>query len=163
GDTYSLIENLRGSGFNDTLKGDAGANSLTGGTGADRFIYVTGGNADTIADFNHGESDQIDPTRGTHVPTFADRHAPSRQGGSDTVINFGGGDTLTLTSVTLGNLTAGDFLFAANQPPTDISLSNNSVAENSANGTIVGALSATDPDAGETFTYSLPSNPGNLF
>jgi len=31
GDTYNSIENIRGSSFNDTLKGDAGANKLTGG------------------------------------------------------------------------------------------------------------------------------------
>jgi Ca2+-binding RTX toxin-like protein len=35
GDVYSSIEGLIGSGFNDTLTGDAGANSLTGGAGND--------------------------------------------------------------------------------------------------------------------------------
>src|SRR5262249_19684258 len=115
--------------------------------------------------FNHGESDQIDLTGVSNVHTLADVQALASQVGSDTVINFGGGDTLTLTGVTLANLTAGDFLFTAstNQPPTDLALSSNSVAENSPNGTVVGSLLATDPDAGETFTYSLQSNPGNLF
>jgi hypothetical protein len=42
-------------------------------------------------------------------------------------------------------------------PPTDISLSAETVKERSAIGTTVGTLSATDADAGDTFTYSLLS------
>jgi hypothetical protein len=42
-----------------------------------------------------------------------------------------------------------------NEAPTDISLSNTTVDENQPVNTIVGALSATDPDAGATFTFSL--------
>ena len=50
-----------------------------------------------------------------------------------------------------------------NQPPTDIALSNISVPENSANGTVVGALSATDPDSPETVAFSLLDNSGGRF
>ena len=42
-----------------------------------------------------------------------------------------------------------------NQPPTDITLSNAGVAENQPSGTVVGTLSTTDPDSGDTFTYTL--------
>ena len=42
-----------------------------------------------------------------------------------------------------------------NHAPTDISLSNTSVQEGAARGTLVGLLSATDPNAGDSFTYSL--------
>ena len=42
-----------------------------------------------------------------------------------------------------------------NEAPTAVLLSNSSVAENSAAGTIVGALSAVDPDAGDTATFTL--------
>jgi murein DD-endopeptidase MepM/ murein hydrolase activator NlpD len=42
-----------------------------------------------------------------------------------------------------------------NQAPTDIMLSNNKVAENMPIGTMVGMLSTTDPDTGDTFTYSF--------
>ncbi len=48
-----------------------------------------------------------------------------------------------------------------NEQPTDISLSNNSVAENQPTGTAVGTLSTTDPDTGNTFTYSLVSGTGS--
>jgi hypothetical protein len=42
-----------------------------------------------------------------------------------------------------------------NETPTAISLSSNTIAENSATGTTIGTLSTTDPDAGDTFTYTL--------
>ena len=40
-------------------------------------------------------------------------------------------------------------------------MSSTSIAENSAIGTAVGTLSATDPDSGDTFTYSLVSGSGD--
>ncbi len=48
-----------------------------------------------------------------------------------------------------------------NAAPTDISLSNATVAENSAPGSTVGVLSATDADAGDTATFSLVSGTGS--
>ncbi|MDJ0942216.1 MAG: cadherin domain-containing protein, partial [Kiloniellales bacterium] len=48
-------------------------------------------------------------------------------------------------------------------PPSDLSLSGTSVAENAADGTVVGTASATDPDAGETFTYALTDDAGGRF
>ena len=42
----------------------------------------------------------------------------------------------------------------ANEGPSDLTWSgSNSVTENAANGTTVGSVGATDPDAGETFSY----------
>ena len=51
----------------------------------------------------------------------------------------------------------------ANDPPTDIALDNQTVAENAANGIQVGTLSATDPDAGDTFAYTLTDSAGGRF
>ncbi|MFM8530336.1 MAG: cadherin domain-containing protein, partial [Ilumatobacteraceae bacterium] len=48
-----------------------------------------------------------------------------------------------------------------NEAPTDIALTAATVAENSAVGTTVGTLSSTDPDAGDTFTYTLVSGTGS--
>jgi hypothetical protein len=48
-----------------------------------------------------------------------------------------------------------------NETPTDISLSASSIAENQATGTAVGSFSTTDPDAGNTFTYTLVSGDGS--
>ncbi len=47
-----------------------------------------------------------------------------------------------------------------NEAPTDMALSNAGVAENQPAGTVVGVLSTTDPDSGDTFTYSLVSGTG---
>ena len=48
-----------------------------------------------------------------------------------------------------------------NEAPTAIALSNSSISENNTIGTVIGSFSATDPDAGETFTYSLKSGAGD--
>ena len=45
--------------------------------------------------------------------------------------------------------------------PTDLSLSATSLNENVAANTVVGTLSSTDPDSGNTFTYSLVTGTGN--
>jgi hypothetical protein len=50
-----------------------------------------------------------------------------------------------------------------NQPPTDVLLSSNTVLENSAANTVIGALSAVDPDAGNTHTFTLVNNAGGRF
>jgi hypothetical protein len=49
-----------------------------------------------------------------------------------------------------------------NAPPTGISLTGNTVDENSANGTVVGELSAADAD-GDTLAYTLTNNGGGKF
>ncbi len=66
-----------------------------------------------------------------------------------------GGQTYTETfSIALTNV---------NEGPTDLSLSANSVAENATTGTVVGTISGTDVDAGDTKTYSLTDTAGGRF
>ncbi|NBP51712.1 MAG: cadherin repeat domain-containing protein, partial [Actinobacteria bacterium] len=48
-----------------------------------------------------------------------------------------------------------------NEAPTAVSLDDPSVPENSAVGTVVGTLSASDPDAGDTVTYALVAGNGD--
>lgn len=48
-----------------------------------------------------------------------------------------------------------------NHPPTNISLSNTNVNEGLPSGTIVGTFSSTDPDSGNTFTYSFDTGSGS--
>jgi Ca2+-binding RTX toxin-like protein len=76
GDTLLEIENLVGSRFNDTLRGNDGSNvidggngadTLTGGAGADTFVWhstadtgTTVATADTVTDFNLAEGDKLD-------------------------------------------------------------------------------------------------------
>ena len=49
-----------------------------------------------------------------------------------------------------------------NEAPTGVALSNNTVPENEPIGTLVGTLSTTDPDAGNTHTYGLVSGDGDV-
>ncbi len=50
-----------------------------------------------------------------------------------------------------------------NFTPTDITLSNTTIAENSENNTVIGILSTTDSDAEDTHTYSLINSAGGRF
>jgi Ca2+-binding RTX toxin-like protein len=54
-------------------------------------------------------------------------------------------------------------LTSVNDAPTALTLTNASVAENTANGTIIGSLSATDADAGDTATFSIVADPDGKF
>lgn len=54
-----------------------------------------------------------------------------------------------------------DVTILTNRAPTAIALSGVSVAENQLLGTVVGTLSTTDPDLGDTFAYSLISGAGS--
>ena len=97
------------------LNGGTGTDTLTGGTGADTFFYATGDAADTVTDFSHADGDQVDLTADTSVHTFFQVSSRAHQVGADTVIDFGGGDTMTLKNVAKATLVAGDFVFLSAQ------------------------------------------------
>ncbi|HNV41449.1 MAG TPA: Ig-like domain-containing protein [Ornithinibacter sp.] len=69
-------------------------------------------------------------------------------------------DTVDPPNVVDGN-TAVTFETATNNAPTAVDLTPRVVAENSPSGTTVGALSTTDADAGDTFTYTLVPGAGS--
>ena len=94
----------------DWLSGGVGTDTVTGGAGADTFFYSPGHGDDTITDFTNGE-DTIDLSLFAGVTSFAD--LPATQDGTDVKIDLSGhgGGTLTLESVTLGDLDAADFVF----------------------------------------------------
>lgn len=50
-----------------------------------------------------------------------------------------------------------------NEPPTGPALSGNNILEQSSNGSVVGDLSSTDPDAGETHTYWMLDDAAGRF
>ncbi len=137
-DTLTDVRAYPGSNFGDTLAGNSGNNTLqgsrrrrlarrprrqrflNGGAGADTFVYATGGGADAIGDFSRSDGDRIDLSGVTGVHSLADvlAHAVQIEGGH-TFIDFGCGDSLTLTNVSRASLVADDFVFSAgpNQPP----------------------------------------------
>ena len=96
----------------DLLIGGAGSDTLTGGADNDIFEYGVGDGADTITDFDaglgFGEFVQLDDF-GSAFDTLAEILAAGTQVGSDFVIDFGGGDTLTFLNTVANDFAEDDF------------------------------------------------------
>ncbi|WP_443216616.1 calcium-binding protein, partial [Rhizobium sp. Leaf341] len=121
GDTYSSIENLTGSAFNDTLTGNGAANILKGGAGDDRleggggndtlfggsgkdtFVFGTSAGAATIGDFEIG-IDKI---------LFDNGGPGTYQADSFTFTTTDAGTLITLVDTHVTVLVAGKILDAA--------------------------------------------------
>jgi Ca2+-binding RTX toxin-like protein len=127
-DGRSYIENAIGGSGNDvllgnaianTLDGRAGSDTLTGGGGNDTFVFGVGYGADTITDFIAGGTlDSINLSGYSGIATLQDVLSHATQVGANTVLNFGGGDTLTLLNVNSANLTSADFSFSTTTTTT---------------------------------------------
>jgi hypothetical protein len=126
---------LNGGGGNDIIIGSAGNDVLTGGGGAtddDTFVFRPGGGADIITDFTAGLNiDEIDLRAFTGLHSLADVLALATQAGTDTVIDFGGGNTLTLQNVTKTALDASDFILKG---PTALSVAASGTGITAGNG-----------------------------
>ena len=79
---------LKGSYGNDTLNGEGGNDLLVGGPGQDRFVFTAGSGQDRISDFSAADNDLIDVTDYSVFAVY--------QSGVDTVIDLGGGNTVTV-------------------------------------------------------------------
>ena len=136
-DTFTGINSVAGSNFNDTIlgsstneiigggagndiiNGSGGDDTVTGGPGADTFVYATGGGADQITDFNRTQGDRIDLTGVSGIFSLSDVQSHAATAGSNTVITFTPGNSITLQNVAVGSLVASDFIFAvAGTTPT---------------------------------------------
>ncbi|MFM9864280.1 MAG: calcium-binding protein, partial [Micropepsaceae bacterium] len=127
GDTYSGIEGVSGSAFNDNLSGDANANRLLGQAGTDTlagrggndflqggndndiFVFADNGGIDSVADFDDFGDDTIQLSI-TGITTFAQVQAVMTQSGADVLIDFANTDII-LTSTTLASMGSDDFTF----------------------------------------------------
>ena len=97
----------------DYLNGGGGDDSLFGDAGDDLFVFVDGDGNDTIIDFTAGAgSDDVIDLRGdtTHA-NLTELLAGASQTGADTELDLGGGDSVTLIGVNLGDLHEDDFVF----------------------------------------------------
>ncbi|WP_102348305.1 DUF4347 domain-containing protein [Bacillus sp. Marseille-P3661] len=103
-------------------------------------------------------AETVAPEKGTIIIIFDGAEYPLSEGVYD-------GDTVKYTAPSspgTDTFVLGDQYYVVtitspNEAPTGITLSKSSVAENSPVGTTIGILNTTDPDAGDTFTYSLIS------
>lgn len=125
GDTYIDLEQFYGTNHNDAIVGGGGFTllhgrdgddslagvgsneTLTGGAGNDSFIFGVNWGADTVTDFTKGE-DALDLSA-TGLQ-FAD--LTITQVGSDTLIEGGNGNQITLTGVTASSIDETDFTFS---------------------------------------------------
>ncbi len=104
---------LDGGDGNDRLISYAGNDQLTGGSGADTFMFAAGFGADTVTDFEISHRDEvIDLSDVLWIEDFADLQANHLvQNGADAVIADGLGNTITLTNVDSTLLTEDEFVF----------------------------------------------------
>jgi VCBS repeat-containing protein len=137
----SDVENLRGGSGNDSLQGNGASNWLHGVGGNDR---LRGGMANDDLYGGMGR-DTLD---GRDAASFSDD------------LFCGGGDDGAMAD-TDDNVRDDCENVDQNRAPSDLSLSPASVAENQPAATTVGTLTVTDPNAGDTHSYSLVAGAGS--
>ncbi|WP_210496691.1 cadherin domain-containing protein [Microvirga antarctica] len=140
-----------------------------GGTDHDDWIEGKGGADQILASRGN---DTIDGGADSDTVIFtgakADYTLAKDAGGIVTVVRKDGLGTTTLRNTEIAHFSDVavdlDTLAeeAAGQPPQDVALSNLAIAENAAVGTVVGTLSATDPE-GKAVTYRLTNAAGDRF
>nr|WP_281408644.1 calcium-binding protein [Rhizobium sp. SEMIA 4085] len=127
-DTYSQIENLSGSLFEDYLYGNAlsnringssgddqinggsGNDTLLGGAGDDTFVFLANFGKDILEDFVAASDDLI--SFATDIfDDFSSMFSSASQVGTDTVIAYNIDNIVTLKDVSLSSLTSDDFYF----------------------------------------------------
>ena len=134
GDSFSSIENLTGSAYDDILVGNGGANrleggtgddtlwagggtdTLTGGAGSDTFVFYDGNGGNVITDFEAtNNAEKVDLSWLTAITDWADLINPSNphmtQAGLNVSVDDFAGTTITIQNVLLADLNAADFIF----------------------------------------------------
>jgi MBG domain (YGX type)/Cadherin domain len=112
---------------------------------------ITVGQSDPIFTFTYTGLVNGDTSASIDVAPTCSVSGAHAAPGVYTISCSGGSDANYTFSYSTGTLTVN----AANNPPTDISISDATIDENQTSGTVVGTFSTTDPDAGDTFTYSF--------
>jgi Ca2+-binding RTX toxin-like protein len=181
-------DHLHGRASDDLLEGRAGHDRLHGGPGDDQLSSaaesdnVHGGGGDDVFVYRAGDgNDVFHGGSGTDVirlEAVADGWTVQlRRGeilsdeagyvtlsaGAVGFITFADGSTLRFTGVEVIETAAPAPTTPPNVAPGIVELSANTVYENAANGTVVGTVSATDPDAGDSLTYALLDDAGGRF
>lgn len=166
-------ETIEGTFRDDIINAQAGDDYIDGDAGSDTYLYATGDGNDTIYDHS---SPSVDVLR------LLDNNVSDivvQTSGNDVIIEIAStGEKITLYNQTLFGYGIEKIEFedgtswdhasiaaaaAGDHAPTSATLTGASVAENSANGTIVGTVSGIDPDIGDVLTYTLSDDAGGRF
>ncbi|QDG76252.1 cadherin domain-containing protein [Labrenzia sp. PHM005] len=155
---------LRGEAGNDILLAGAGFDEVVGGVGQDTFVISSSGGND-FTDFNALEDwiyiegfSYSDVAIVEDFQGFAEIRLPNGK--------------RVFTQSQVADVTIDRFLLekppvpaqpTGNAAPTSISISTNSIDENSPVATVVGQITVTDPDGGDTHIVSLVDDAGGLF
>ena len=148
----SHADSIAGNAGHDTLSGGAGDDTLLGGAGDD---LLDGGADQDVAGFSGAAADYTIHRAADGTLTVIDTRSSGTTDGTDTLRNF---EHLRFSDGTL----AVEDLVITNRAPGGITLSAASVAENAANGTVIGTLSATDAD-GDALTWALTDDADGRF
>ncbi|MEY9591315.1 Ca2+-binding RTX toxin-like protein [Bradyrhizobium yuanmingense] len=159
---------LQGNAGNDIFDGQGGQNWITTGSGQDTLIFNAASGYLQVDDFSDG-NDKIN-MRGTGITlqNAAQNVTLTEYAEGGVLVEFGTSQ-IWFENVMPGQITFdGDFIFDTsgggdNHAPSNATLSGGSVAENAANGTVVGTVTGIDPDAGAVLSYSLTNNAGGRF
>ena len=110
--SVSIIDDvIYGTEGDDQLQGLEGFDFLTGGTGNDRFLFLSGHGHDVITDFTAGAgSDDVLVLGELGFSSFEEVMAAATQQGEDTYIDFGNGDSLLLVGVASNELHQDDIV-----------------------------------------------------
>ena len=135
-------DRLLGRRGDDVLRGGRGDDRLTGGPGDDQLV---GGSGDDHSSGGRGN----DTLLGHDALTFTD------------VLRCGPGGADRAVADPPDDVGADCETVVRNDPPTDITLDPHSVPENQPIGTLVGHLTATDPDPGDVHTFALVAGTGD--
>ena len=140
-------------------------------TGSPRLTLATGGTNQLVAYDSGSGSDTLTfnyTVQSGDTSSDLDYASTSALALNLGTINDGAGNAATLTLASrgaAGSLGANKDLVidatAQNSTPTGLALSVSSIAENQAMGTVVGTISTTDADTGDTHTYTLVSGTGD--
>lgn len=99
-------DTLNGGSGNDVIYSGTGNDNIIGGSGDDTFAFAAGDGQDVITDFGTND-DQLDLSS-VGITTFAQLQEVMFQVGTNTVIQYTANDTITLSGVTIGAITAAD-------------------------------------------------------
>jgi Ca2+-binding RTX toxin-like protein len=100
-------DTIDGKGGNDSINGELGDDRMTGGAGSDYFFFMQGGQGgeDVITDFDaKGGGEKQD-----YIAGNIDEVLSIKQVGDDLVLDYGGGNTLTLLDVDKSDFNGDDF------------------------------------------------------